>query len=403
MNDDQLLALTDICVKCGLCLPACPTFRLTANESESPRGRIAQIQGLLSGALPDTADNYRYLDHCLLCRSCESVCPSKVPYARILDQVRRHQTEMLSIQRRWLTASLLGLAANPAAIATGLRTLARPLARTYARKLGVLKPLGLERAEWLLPGNVPRDRLEPHYQERGGLAGRVSLHGGCVGRYFSQTALRAAVDLLTGLGFAVDIPAQPDCCGAIHRHAGFTQEADRLLDASAQRHGDSNYRAIIFLASACGTELREHPAMAERAVEICRFLADYPWPATWQPTGIRRRVAVHLPCSHRHGLGDSQSATDLLSRIPALDLFELPDNDICCGAAGLYTLTQPELSQRLLDAKLAVLAEWRPDILVTTNVGCALQLGAGLRTSEKKIRICHPVELLAEALAPAFG
>jgi glycolate oxidase iron-sulfur subunit len=200
------------------------------------------------------------------------------------------------------------------------------------------------------------------------------------------------------LGFEVSIPPTTCCCGALHRHSGFIAEADQALAHSAAHYDNTDFTAVVALASACCGELRRHPGLKRRVVELSRFVADQPWPLDWALPPVQQRLAVHVPCSQRYALQDPGAATALLGRIPGLELVERPDQGACCGAAGLYTLRQPELSQRLLDAGLAWLTNTGATGLVTTNIGCALQWAAGIRSAGLAMPVRHPVELLADRL-----
>ena len=180
----------------------------------------------------------------------------------------------------------------------------------------------------------------------------------------------------------------------MHRHNGFADAADRLLAANAAALGG---RTLVGLSSACVAELRTHPAFTH-GQEICRFLANTPWPSEARPRPLHQRVAVHEPCSQRNLLRDPNAAYDLLRHIPGVEPVGLADNAFCCGAAGTYLLTQPETSQSLLTPKLQALAHMGVEILVTTNTGCALQLAAGVREAGIAVEVLHPVELLARQL-----
>lgn len=407
-NPASLLAQADRCVKCGLCLPTCPTYRQAEDENESPRGRIALIQGLVSGALAPALTAQGHLDRCLECGACETACPSQVPVTRLVDGFKQWRLEALPAPRRWARLGLLDLAARPARLAWLLRLSERLGLRRLARASGLVRLLGLERAEALLPQDLAPDRLEVQYPSLAPRRGWVALYPGCVGRSLDQSALLAAVRVLGELGFAVSIPRDACCCGALHRHEGAVPEAERALAHSAEVYDQPRYEAVLTLASACCGELRSHPRLAGKVQELSRFLADLPWPADFprRPLAMDRpglRVAVHVPCSQRHRLGDPRAALDLLARVPGLEPLELADDSGCCGAAGLYMLRQPEMAQRLLASKLAGLARLAPDVLVTTNTGCALHLSAGLGAADMPIPVRHPVELLNPRSGQATG
>ena len=393
MTTDKLLEATDQCVKCGLCLPHCPTYRLRRDEAESPRGRIALIQGLASSALTPSPRLDAHLASCLECRACEPACPSLVAVGAIMDEVRTRRTLALPawrrrVKRTWLTAlgsaRFMGLVARLGAVyrAMGLNWLARrlglrrlPHLHAYARLAEGLHPPG-------------------PWKGRQGQEGEVALFIGCVSEVAQGAALTAAVSVLERLGIGVARPAGQGCCGAMLRHNGFPDGADRLLGLNA---ATLSSRPLVGVASACVAELRSHPGLA-RTQEICSLLAATPWPAGLDLNPLPADVLVHEPCSHRNLLGGNADVHRLLARIPGLRIADLPDNALCCGAAGTYLLQHPRTAQALLAPKLAHLDRLRPRFLVTTNPGCALHLAAGLREAGLPIEVCHPVELVARQL-----
>ena len=389
----RLTAIADQCVKCGLCLAHCPTYQAWRDEGDSPRGRIALIQGLTGGQLADSPRLREHLANCTQCLACETLCPSLVRFGELMDdartlRMRRHSAPVRRLHRLWLD----GLSAS-----SGVRLLAG-LGRFYrATGLAKVAPrLGLQRLptlaamhrlvlQWPTPASsLPEPRPAP-------AASRTcALFLGCIARAAQPRVLDAARAVLEQLGYRVEIPDSQGCCGAMHRHNGFPEAADRQLARNAQAFRG---RLLVGLASACVAELRRHPALAQTQ-ELCRLLADLEWPAGLEPRPLPCRVAVHEPCSQRHRLHDAGAAYALLRRIPGIELVALPENNLCCGAAGTYLLQRPQESRRLLRPKIEALARLAPTRLVTTNTGCALHLAAGLDEAGLAIEILHPVELL---------
>ena len=388
------LEMADRCVKCGLCLPHCPTYRLTGSEAESPRGRIALFQGLAEGQLDLTERGRGHLDHCLACRACERVCPADVPYGRIIDAGRRMTAPAEpAAHRRLGRLGRDGLLAHPRRLA-GAMSLLRWAQRLglpgLARRTGVARRLGLETALTELPALPPRQRWEAHYPAEGEERGRVALFLGCIARHTDAQRLRLTVRLLNRLGYAVDVPPGQNCCGALHAHAGEAEQPQRLAAENAAAFTGAS--TVIHLATGCGAHLAEYPeryALFEgvEVVEASRFLADAEWAA--EPGELPGRVRVHQPCTARNALRDGGAAAALLQRIPGLEVAELAGNDQCCGAAGTWFLENPEWAAELRAPKVAAAAD--ADWLATTNPGCALHLAAGGPTA----RVVHPVELLA--------
>ncbi|MEA3639609.1 MAG: (Fe-S)-binding protein [Lamprobacter sp.] len=392
---EQLLRLADQCVKCGYCLPHCPTFKLAQDEGESPRGRIALIQGLLTGAISDGPRVQRHLDQCLECRACEPACPSLVRYGALMDGARAVRAQHRSAGQPGLRRLRLALLTRPA----GLRLVAgvgilyrwlrlppRLIDRLSKRwpAIQVLDPLA-KSLRW------PRRRLPSS-------AGEVALFRGCVAQLTDQPLEAAALRLLTRLGYPPRVPNEQVCCGAMHRHNGYPAEADQQLALNAQVFAK---RPVIGLASACVAELREHGQAAGHlnAIEICRFLLDQPWPVEARLNPLPVKVAVHEPCSHRNQLGDQAAVYQLLQRIPELSLTPLPGNETCCGAAGTYLTEHPEIALALAAPKIDALERMRPDYLVTTNTGCALHLAARIRHAGLATQVLHPIQLIERQLS----
>jgi len=383
----RLLEEADHCVKCGLCLPVCPTYRLAVLEAESPRGRIALIQGLLQGGLARAPSLERHLDSCLGCRACEAACPSGVHYGALIDGARTRLRRPRGIGRR----ALLALASRPRwfagasalARALGLRRLAGWLPDPLGRWLGFVAPA---------PAPAPRTLSAA---PRGASRGRVGIFLGCVAREADAAVHRSAARLLAALGYGVVCPADQGCCGAMHLHAGLPEQAARLAETNGRAFTGLGLEAILVTATGCGAVLREHgPGVA--AVDLLGFLARADWSGL-EAHADPVRVAVHLPCSARDAGLAVADVLGLLARIPGVEAMPIDPGLGCCGAAGTYMLhhaaTADALRQGVLDAVAATGAK----VLVTANTGCAMHLRAGLAARGLRVRVAHPVELLAEA------
>jgi len=409
-----LLSLADQCVKCGYCLPHCPTFKLAHEEAESPRGRIALIQGWLSGAISDGPRVQFHLDQCLACRACEPSCPSLVRYGRLIDGARALREQRRPVWQRWWRQARLALLTQPAglrllaAFGMGYRALRLPRrliikASRFWPALAILDPIAralrwpsqLIQPEQLESGLAKSPSPSPpQTMRRWGQTERAPvLFRGCVARLTEQPLEAAARRLLTRLGYPPEVPSDQGCCGAIHRHNGYPAVADQQIAANEQAFAG---RCVIGLASACVAELREQGLI--NAVEVCRFLLDQPWPADISLQPLSAKVAVHEPCSHRNQLRDQAAVYQLLQRIPSLVVTPLPGNDTCCGAAGTYLTEHPEIALALAEPKIKALAQIQPDYLVTTNTGCALHLEARLRQAGLKTQVLHPIQLIERQL-----
>ena len=399
LNQRELLRLADQCVKCGLCLPHCPTFRLCHNEADSPRGRIALIQGLTTGQLDDTARLGAHLDGCLQCQACELACPSLVRFGTLMDAVRAARVAELPRWRRWWRRLRLDVLSG-----TRLPPLLGPLAAAY-RRLGVgavVRRAGLLRWPRLrvLHGLALRLRRGMALQapqttaaDTDAAPAPLALFRGCVARTLEPEVMRSALAVFRQLGVPVEVPQGQGCCGAMHRHNGFPDRADTLL---ARNRAVFAGTSVVGGASACVAELR--PALT--AIELCRAVLQAPWPAALALHPLTGTVAVHEPCSHRNQLRDTTAVYELLGRIPGLRVVPLPGNAMCCGAAGTYLLDQPQTALALAADKVAVLRQLAPRWLVTTNTGCAAHLGAAAHAAGLELEVLHPVVLLARALAP---
>ncbi len=397
MNPEQILRHTDTCVKCGLCLSHCPTYRLSADEAESPRGRIALAQGLLDGALQDTPVLHAHLDRCLGCGACEAMCPSLVPYTEIIDAMRVSRMRRLPSIHQRLRLALLQWALRPGPLPSLLRLYRHSGLQAALRASGLARLIPLER----LAVDIPRP-LANRRKQFDPTKGTIVLFTGCVSRYLDAKAHMAAVRILEHLGYRVDIPTGSMCCGALHRHEGFPKQAERELQRTRGRLHDTGSKLVLTLASACQGGLVEDVELAPSVRDATRFLADLHWPEDLRPKPMHARVLLHVPCTQRNLLGDPAAAADLLQHIPGLEVNEL-EEETCCGAAGAYILREPVLSQRLLDCKIQRLRKEQATLLVTTNTGCALQLRSGIEAAGLKIEVLHPVEILARQLPKTLG
>ena len=378
-----------------MCLPHCPTYGVTLNEAESPRGRIALMQGLATGTLAASAAVEEHLDGCLTCRACEVICPAQVPYGRLIDAAREQlahrrpqRTRFARLMAAVLThAALRWLAALPLWLyrKLGLQRLVRS-----GRLLGRGR---LARLESLLPDvHLPR---WPAASARG-RAPEVALFTNCTSPLTEPEALNAAVTLLEALGCRVSVPRSQTCCGALHQHAGLAQPARDC--ASRNLAAFDGTHPVLSIASGCTAQLLEYDApFARRVQDAGAFIAAHPdFPALrFEP--LPARVLLHTPCTLRNVVKAPDTVRRLLGRIPELEV-EMLDS-ACCGAAGSYFLTRPDMADALLEPKLERARRSQPDFLVSSNVGCALHLAAGLRRDGLRVPVLHPLELLARQRA----
>lgn len=375
MKTTALIEKTAPCVACGLCLPYCPTYLKTQSEADSPRGRIMLTQAVAQGTLPMNERYMAHIDLCLACRACESACPNHVPYGEIVDEARAmiHEKRPPSLSQRLA----MRLVKNPAWWKIG----------GFALRLANL--LGLHKLIPAIPAVARQYRFKSRYDAANSI-GDVSLFLGCATSVLDTQTLAAAIFVLNRLGYTVHIPSAQACCGGLHRQAGDQAGADALDDRNRAAFGDM---PILAVASGCGARLIE--TMPERVQDISAFLARA---ADWDNVAIAplaATIAVQDPCSLRNGLKAEKHPYALLKRIPGADVKPLPGNAQCCGGAGSYMLTQPEMANRLRDDKISACQSIDPAYLATSNIGCALHLAKGLGGDA---RIAHPVWIVARQM-----
>ena len=412
----------DQCVRCGLCLPTCPTYVETLVETSSPRGRIALIKAVDEGRLDLTSPGFMHqMSECLDCRACEAVCPSGVAYGQLLEPARA-QVERVHAERRPEGQRLLrGIVLDRLFSNMGAMRLAAMLLRFYQRSglralvrgSGLLKRFGLDRLESLAPEVSDRffvadGSRSPALGERKALA---FMHAGCVMSVAFAPAEEATVRMLQRAGCEVVAPRGQGCCGAIAVHAGEPDLGRQLAKRNITAFERSGADYYVINAAGCGSSLKEYghlfvddPAWHERAVAFSAKVRDATelLDALGLPAEIGRIdavVAYQDACHLLHAQRISAPPRRLLALIPGVVVREFGEAAICCGSAGIYNVTQPDMSDRLKKRKVEHILEVEPDIVATANPGCALQIAAGLRAAGRTIAVKHVVELLDEAYA----
>lgn len=387
------------CLRCGMCVSVCPTFRLYQIDEETPRRRIRTIEKLLANQSISAGERL-HLNNCLQCRACETACPSRMAYGELFHQAQKalpRQYPLLAklafwlIERKnWLTRLLPLLALY---LISGLR---KPL-----RNSGLLKKLGLAEAEALLV-KPALNALADVYLASRPACGRVALFTGCVADAFDRDTLSDAIRLLNAIGYDVSVPPEQCCCGAIHQHNG--QSAVKLVQNNLNVFNALEVDAILHTATGCGAMLSEYQSEDDTAARFRRRLQDVNefllqhWPEDFKLKPSAERVVVHEPCSQRNVLKNQHAVYALLEKIPGLSVMPLADNSICCGAGGSYMLTHPDNANPLRGLKRLAVEQSTADIVVSSNFGCALFL------STEDNKILHPLSLLARQLpAQNFG
>jgi glycolate oxidase iron-sulfur subunit len=379
LNDAQLLQQADRCVKCGLCLAVCPTYRLLRQEADSPRGRISLIQALLQGELGPEQGLETHLRRCLHCLNCQKACPSGVEYNRIIDAglAKLPARDQGRLHRLATWPRLPWARALPALLGTvPLHRLARRLTYgTWRRSLE------------LLPDNLSSDNPGPFDD-----SSPFALFTGCITSITDNKTLTAFTRICHQLSLPISLPKTQGCCGAMHQHSGLTDIGEAMQRQNAQAFIDADI--IVSLSSGCGAQLRQHfgPRLMDGAEFVLRHWQGSPLDA------LPVRVAVHTPCSLRNGLDSEQAVWQLLERIPGIHLTPLENSLGCCGGAGLHLTDQAELADALMAPLLAQIHRQQPDFIVTSNTGCALHLKRALQLQQLPSQVLHPLELIARQL-----
>jgi len=389
------------CVACGLCLPHCPTFRVTGLETASPRGRIAAMRAVDEGRAEMDGAFATMMDECLACRACEAACPSGVPFGRMIEAARAQIEPLRPPRARGVKR--LGLAF----------VLPRPrLIRAMGLGLGLTQALGLDR---LVPARLrassPRVSLaelaRPLPAAQGPEDGPVAaLLTGCVMDVAFRPVHRATLRALAAGGYRAVVPPRGGCCGALAMHYGHPDAARRMArERIAELEGAD---MVVVNSAGCSAHMKAYgellagdPVFAGRAEHLAERVRDFveldfgPAAAPLRPA----RIAVHDACHHLHAQRIGPSLRAMLAATGA-EVVEVMDAGRCCGAAGLYSVTQPELSGELRAQKARAIAASGAQVVAVANPGCALQIEAGLREAGSGVRVVHPAQLVAAASGP---
>ncbi len=408
------------CVHCGLCLAYCPTFSELGTEMDSPRGRIFTIKSLAEGRMSLTDSVAKHLLLCLDCRACETVCPAGVPYGRLIEaakvEIERQQPGALPRRLfRWLNFGLL--LGHPRLLplaAAGARLYQTSGLQRLVRRSGLVKllPGTLPAWEALLPSVPSKAERTPPPRTTladGPRRARVAMLTGCIQAVVFGAHNRATARVLARNGCDVLVPEGQRCCGALNAHGGDHARALAMARQTIDAFEAVAADFVIVNTSGCGAHMKAYghlladdPAYAERAKrfaatvrDLAEFLAQEPLRGPLQP--VTMTCTYHDPCHVVHGQKIKSEPRRLLAQIPGLRLVELPESDWCCGSAGIYNLTQPEMATRLLHRKVGHVLETSAEAVVTANPGCILQIQAGLGAHQSPVRVLHLVEILDRA------
>lgn len=365
------------CTRCGLCLESCPTYTLWGAEPDSPRGRIALIEDALAPGATWTAETAVHIDRCLGCMACMSVCPEEVPYPDLLASAR-------------------------AAIE---RDVPRPAPERVRRRAALAALPRAGRA-----ADLGRPGLPHHTPASGQARGRVGLLLGCTQRAQHRELHEATLTVLSAEGFEVIAPRLPDCCGALELHAGERnhglKRAQQTIEAFAAVGGVDH---IVSSVGGCGAALKDYGrllgtpdarAFSSLVLDVHELLTRAPLRSRLGPLALR--AVLHDACQLAHAQGSAGAARDLLTRIPGIELLDLPSHaGACCGAPGIYRATQPEASAELGQRQARAVLELRPELLISSDHHCIGQLRRHLRELGRPLAVHHPVQVLARSIEAA--
>jgi glycolate oxidase iron-sulfur subunit len=408
---EQDASIYNACIRCGLCLPSCPTYLETMTETSGPRGRISLIKDVAQSRLDLRSPGFlEQMSQCLDCRACEAVCPSGVRYGQLVEtaraQIRQTEPEEPA-NRRFTRAFLRSLFSEPRL----MRAAARVLRFAQQTRLTSLAPtVGLGEAAKLAP-RIPSSFFAARGQRFEALnsTGVAFLHAGCIMPVAFGNVHKATVRMLRRVGLSTIVPAEQGCCGAIATHAGDPDFARELAQRNIAAFEQSRADVYVVNAAGCGSALKHYGELlagdqqwAPRAREFSKRVRDISevldamdlGPA---PHAIDAAATYQEPCHLVHAQRISAAPRRLLALIPGLRFVEMDESAVCCGSAGIYNLTEPEMAARLQRRKVAAIARTGATIVVTANPGCAMQVTAGLREAGYRATVKHLVELLDEA------
>lgn len=415
-EEDKLLA----CIHCGLCLEACPTYTITGNENDGPRGRLYLMRAVAEGRLEDTSTAFQtHIDRCLGCRACEQVCPAGVEYGQLLEASREvlqhaqpksdtaNKILRLLLRYVWLSPGRLRVFFGAGRVFRDLG-LARLLLKTrFARLLSPRTEFALALLESSRPAF--RNKRTPGQTEASGE--KLLLFSGCVGEGLFARVNSATRRVLRANNFSVSTPTDQVCCGALHAHAGDLEGARELARKNIAAF--DSVAPIITNAGGCGAMLTTYghlfvndEELAERAANFSARVRDVSQQLESSgmrtaPSSVETQVTYDTSCHLLYGQRAGDASERMLRATTNGKFVALNGSERCCGAAGIYNLMQPDMSQQVLNEKLAHIRETKAGILATGNPGCQMHIGAGASLAGMSLRVCHPIELVDQAYEQA--
>ena len=409
----MLADIYNSCVRCGLCLPTCPTYLETMTETSGPRGRISLIKAVDEGKLDLLSLGFtEQMSQCLDCRACQAVCPSGVQYGTLVETMRARIEEASAPKRTAVARTFRTFLIERLFSNMHLMRWAASLTR-FAQRTGLMflaRIVGLGKAAALAPKIADQYFIaNDQHVNVPGAAGTAFLHVGCVMHVAFPHVHEATMRMLNRAGLSVDIPKDQGCCGAIAIHAGDPKPAIEMAKRNIEAFERSGADVYVVNAAGCGSTLKEYghllhdePRWRERAErfsarvrDITEVLDAMPFRGT--PRQLNIDVTYQEPCHLAHAQKVTAAPRRLLARIPGLRLVEMNESAICCGSAGIYNLTEPEMARSLQERKVENIRATSATVVATANPGCAMQVAAGLKRAGINAEVKHIVEILDEA------
>ena len=405
------------CVHCGLCLSACPTYLTTGREMESPRGRIALMKAVKENRIEPSSRVISHWESCLQCRGCETACPSGVPFGFLMEQTKAEliYPQKTSLKQRFLHFSVFKLLFPSLPLLYLLGSLVkfyqksgiqRILRSRIVTKVAPSSLVALENQLPVIKGNFfsASTKIYPTKEKKQGTVGLLS---GCVMPLFQGPIMEATVRVLNRNGFDVVSPAGQGCCGALNIHAGERERASKMAINNIEVFLKANVDKILTVSAGCGSTMKEYQTLLYKSSnipsedvstfvsmtqDITEFLVSIP--LSVPKTALSMKVTYQDSCHLAHAQKITKAPREILQSIPGIELVELKDSLICCGAAGTYQIVQKDLSAKLLSKKMATIIETKADAVVTANPGCIIQIENGIKQNDLNSPVYHIVELL---------
>lgn len=403
----------DGCTQCGLCLSSCPTFKISGDIRYSPMGRIQIFRNIKEDSYQHNIEDYEALESCLECRTCETVCPSKVPYAELLASAKSSYTGK---QKKSIYVKLILLLAQQPLLFKSVSAVSK-----------VFVPLLLKLEKLYKSNNTPAIFLSFRYLKYANLllgltssrddnlhdAPCVSLFTGCMSSVFDVPVLRSSINVLKQLGVDVVIPEDQACCGALHLHNAENKKGMELALRNINTFNDANSETIITTASGCSQMLSEYGSLADNELtcmsssatrfsnqitDVSEFIVQKNLLDNLQLNPLNKVVVIHTPCTASTLIDQQDPVTQLLSKIPGLTIKVVSSSIYCCGAGGSHLITHGNEARKIREDLLSELIDLDADIFVTSNVGCSLHIKEGLGSLKQPIEVLHPVQLLESAM-----